>query len=59
MREKVSLQNEKNKKRALNGLSETSHRLLQVFGENEIISEFGKCGKNTKAEKKCKLCSRI
>ena len=51
MREKVSLQNEKNKKRALNGLSETSHQLLQVFGENEIISEFGKCGKISKQKK--------
>ena len=40
-----------NKKRTLSGLSETSRRLLKIFGENEIIFEFDKCRKNIKAEK--------
>ena len=48
---KVSLQNENNKKPTLSGLSETSRRLLQIFGENEIIFDFDKCRKNIKVEK--------
>ena len=52
IRKKFSLQSEKNKKRTLSGLSEASRRLLQIFGENEIIFEFDKCRKNIKADKK-------
>ena len=48
---KVSLQDENNKKPTLSGLSETSRRLLQIFGENEIIFDFDKCRKNIKVGK--------
>ena len=48
IRKNVSFQNEKNKKRTLSGLSETLRRLLQIFGENEIVFEFDKCRKNIK-----------
>ena len=41
----------KNKMRTLSGLNETSHPLLHIFGENEIIFEFEKWRKNIKAEK--------
>ena len=51
IRKKVSFENEKNKNQTLSGLSETSRRLLQIFGENEIVFEFDKCRKNIKAEK--------
>ena len=51
IRKKVSFQNEKNKKQPLSRLSETLRRLLQIFGENEIVFEIDKCRKNIKAEK--------
>ena len=37
--------------RTLSGSNETSHPLLHIFGENEIIFEFEKWRKNIKAEK--------
>ena len=48
---KVNFQNEKNKKRTLSGLSETSRPLLQIFGENEIVFESNKCSKISKQKK--------